>query len=790
MSVPDLPSGNVFFLSGPSSTGKSTFSKSIPGAIHLEGDQFLAVTELKFIHSHRGDALSVIKQTFKNQDPTLGQIFDLIRGKMKPEVTPLNQTAFDEAKASVKSLADDRWESVQKDGSRAIDPRKSQAIWQEVFITMLDEAVKLSRLGRTVIIDTVGMMGESPEVSAPDLKPVSPSLWVYKGIEIKQFLKYAAIDRVAQNVLSRNVAGDTRTPLYVLNQYAERFKKAEEGDSVVGQCDVGKLEQWMKRFAYMKHLSIVPSTNLEKVDQSIQEGKQKLTQSQIGEIEKEIQSDLISIKEKMGLSDTDKAVSLSYRAIRSEGIYPTPIMITDVDADKTKVESGLVPTLFLKGESVTPVHLEKRMEQYNVPAVSVAVIDHGKVVWAAGYGTACTTETRFQTASIGKPVTAMAIMKLVEEGKVNLDEDVNIYLTSWKLEGTKPGEKVTLRMLLSHTAGVNVGGFAGFSPNEALPPSTVDLLNGKHSSGGGEKIQVVQIPGSKWNYSGGGYLVLQQVIEDVVNKDKALSEKETFAQIIERMVFKPLGMVESSYSVPAAKAAAGHDQEGKPISGNYHLYPEQAAAGFWTTASDLAKILIEVQLSFKGEGKILGPQTTREMLTPQSGTEFSGGLGLGVKEMGDVTYFNHGGHNAGYHTMMVGFAGSGQGAIVMTNGENGEFLHRELIGSIAKAYNWGFRKPEPLVTTDANPATFGQYTGTYIVEGTNPVQQINISLRDGKLYSQNPVLPFECRLYPIGENQFKMVESDETYSFVLTRDEVVGLKSNLATNHTITKQRI
>ena len=256
-----------------------------------------------------------------------------------------------------------------------------------------------------------------------------------------------------------------------------------------------------------------------------------------------------------------------------------------------RVETGLIPRDGPKGKNPLAQNLIDRMHHYNVPGVSIAVIDNGTIDWARGYGFAdvgtnqkVDVDTLFQAASISKPVTAVAALHFVEEGKLALDEDVNRKLVSWKVpenEYTKT-EKVTLRRILSHSAGLTVHAVAGYAAGEPVP-SLIDILNGKKGTYS-EPVVVDFVPGSKMRYSGGGFCVLQQLLVDITGK--------SFPALMQETVLSKLGMSNSTFDQPLAAsesvyAATGYDEQGAPVRGRWRVYPEMAPAGLWTTSSDL-----------------------------------------------------------------------------------------------------------------------------------------------------------------------------------------------------------
>ncbi|KQW93763.1 hypothetical protein ASC94_14405 [Massilia sp. Root418] len=352
-----------------------------------------------------------------------------------------------------------------------------------------------------------------------------------------------------------------------------------------------------------------------------------------------------------------------------------------------RVEQGLLPAVSLEGAPPARRKLAEEMARLGVPGVSIAVIHGGEVEWAKGYGAvtpggaAVGTSTLFQAASISKPVAAMGALKLVEEGKLELDRDVNSYTTLWKLPKDADNNAVTLRQLLSHTAGTTVHGFPGYAAGAPVP-TLVQLLNGaKPANTGG--VHVNTRPGSRWRYSGGGYQVAQYVMTE--------RSKTPFTELMQDKVLKPLAMTDSTFAQPLpqpllARAALPHDRSGKPIPGGPHTYPEQAAAGLWTTPSDLAKFAIETRRSAAGQSNaVLSQAMTHLMLTPVMQNY---GLGLGTEGDGQNQSFGHGGSNAGYRARMTAYTERGDGVVVMTNGDSGSELADELVRAVAAEYGW------------------------------------------------------------------------------------------------------
>jgi CubicO group peptidase (beta-lactamase class C family) len=316
--------------------------------------------------------------------------------------------------------------------------------------------------------------------------------------------------------------------------------------------------------------------------------------------------------------------SLSVASLLAAACATTVPQDTSGSARIERVENGLLPGTIIKGQNAS-MKLADRMAFYKVPGVSIAVIDNGKLEWAKGYGVleagttkGVTIETRFQAASISKPVAAMAALALVDQGKLSLDENVNLKLTSWQVpenEFTRT-EKVTVRRLLSHSAGLTVHGFPGYAANEPVP-SLTQIFDGQKPPANTDPIRVDILPGKQFRYSGGGYTVLQQLMIDVTGKP--------FPSLMQELLLSKIGMTHSRFDQPLAKelepvAAAGHLPTAAVIRGRWHTYPEMAAAGLWTTPSDLALFAIELMESVQGKSnRVLSQEMSTQMLTKQSG---------------------------------------------------------------------------------------------------------------------------------------------------------------------------
>ena len=378
--------------------------------------------------------------------------------------------------------------------------------------------------------------------------------------------------------------------------------------------------------------------------------------------------------------------------------------------------------------------LRDRITADRVLGISIAVIHNGEIEWAQGFGVAqldgapVTAETLFQSGSISKPVAAMAALRLVQEGKLSLDTDVNQALTSWKIppSAAAPGAVVTLRDLLNHTAGLTVHGFPGYAAGTPIP-TLVQILNGEQPANTAP-VRLEAPPGSRSKYSGGGYTVLQQLLIDVSH--------EQFAKIMRDAVLAPIGMIRSTYEQPLpvelrAGAATPYNADGTPVAGGPHTYPEMAAAGLWTTPTDLACYVIEIQRSLRGDANhVLSVEMTKQMLAIGQGNY---GLGLVIGGSPENPYYSHGGINAGFENSLVAYQRTGEGAVVMTNTQGGQQLADAVIRSIASVYGWPNFHPIVRASITVDPAVLATYVGVYEL---TPTLSIAITLENGQLMEQ------------------------------------------------------
>jgi CubicO group peptidase (beta-lactamase class C family) len=459
----------------------------------------------------------------------------------------------------------------------------------------------------------------------------------------------------------------------------------------------------------------------------------------------------------------------------------SPATSNEIRARIQRVENGLIPYpgIVVKGHPLRPAALIERMKAYRVPGLSLAVINDYEIEWTEAYGikdigtsAPVGLGTLFQAASISKPVAAAAALSYVERGLLGLDEDVNRWLRSWKVPQNQRTRKepVTLRRLLSHTAGVTVRGFRGYGAGEPLP-TLRQILDGAKPANS-PRVIVDSAVGERYRYSGGGYTILQQLLVDVLNRP--------FPEIMRRTVFERLGMDRSAYSQPlpeslADQAASGHRPNGSAVPGRWHTYPEMAAAGLWTTPADLAGFAVEIMLAGKGESdRLLSKPMIDQMLTP---VKEDVGLGLFVEGEGQALRFFHSGGNEGFACYLTAFSERGQGAVIMTNGDLGGDLIQEILHSLSTEYQWPAYRPLERTVVSIPANELAALEGVYQFA---PADKLTVSAEDGVLFVEpvfvHPTGKGRCEFFAESKAVFFSAETDATLIFSRDyRGRVTGL---------------
>jgi CubicO group peptidase (beta-lactamase class C family) len=438
----------------------------------------------------------------------------------------------------------------------------------------------------------------------------------------------------------------------------------------------------------------------------------------------------------------------------------------------SRIENGLESNLEIqyKDSVIQSIYnIEERMRELNIPGVSIAVINDGEIEWAKGYGFAdssenrkVTTETLFQAGSISKPVAATRALQLVEQGTFDLDENVNNYLSSWKLPDNEftEKEKVTLRRILNHTAGLTVWGFPGYVKGDTIPVIS-EILDGK---GNTDPVRVYKEPGEGWRYSGGGYTIMQLMVTDV--------EQKQFPEVMYENVLNPLGMKSSTYENPLPEkyhqvAATGYHSDSNPVEGKWHTYPEMAAAGLWTTPSELILWGKEIQQILQSqEDGLLKTKTVNEMLTPN---EDSQGLGPYVLDLS----FGHGGSDEGFRAELLVWKETANAVVIMVNSNNGGTIMREIMHSIVREYNLPDYSHSKRVFKEQSEEQLSKFVGNYdFLE----YGKASIIVKEDGLELDADIAEEPVFLWPDSDSTFFSKNSGQRFKFTFKDDTVASMK--------------
>lgn len=430
-----------------------------------------------------------------------------------------------------------------------------------------------------------------------------------------------------------------------------------------------------------------------------------------------------------------------------------------------KVEAGIPNRSYIAGDSTWTI--EERMEHYGVPGVSIAVIHNGKIAWTKGYGvmnkeddSPVTEQTLFQASLLSMPVTAYGALRLVEQDKVTLDENINSYLKSWQLpdnEFTKE-RKATIKNLLNGTSGINLHAILGYSTGESVP-TLVEVLNGI-SPAKNEPVTVNKEP--ELDILAGAYTIIQQMMIDI--------EAEKFPELMDELVLQPLEMNSSTFnqtlsSEQLTMAATGYLTDGSMVKGKRYIYPTMAANGLWTTAEDIAKFIINIQQTLKDNStKSLSKDMTAQMFTTSGykskyWPNFKYGLGLSIENKKKDIYFGHHGWNRGFFNLMTAHRDKGYGVVVLTNSTIPAFNH-EVIRSVAMAYEWDNYVPVHQ-KMEIKQSLVNKITGRYMENG----RVVEVFQKDNLLFTKN-ILDVEAEeLVKVSDSNFVRRNSSRLIQF-------------------------
>lgn len=440
-----------------------------------------------------------------------------------------------------------------------------------------------------------------------------------------------------------------------------------------------------------------------------------------------------------------------------------------LDERISRIENGLQSNLQIQYADSLSIHyynIEERMKELGIPGVSIAVMNNGNIEWAKGYGIAdslenrkVTTKTLFQAGSISKPVAATRALQLMEQGLIDLDSNVNTYLSSWKLPDNEftEKEKVTTRRILNHTAGLTISGFKGYVKGESIP-SVIEILDGK---GNTDSVRVYKEPGKGWRYSGGGYTIMQHMITDI--------EQKQFPEIMQKYVLNPLGMKSSTYENPLPEkyhtiAATGYNFDGTQVEGKWFTYPEMAAAGLWTTPSELIVWGKEIQQTLQTQKDgLLQTKTVNEMLTPNDDDQ-----GLGPYVLKHT--FGHGGADEGFRADLTAWKETPNVVVIMVNSQTGNVIIKEILLSIAQEYNLPGITPRTRVFKEQSKKELARFAGNYHFPKNGDAK---IVINDNGLELTGEMFSGSIFLLPKNDSTFFNKNTGTYYKFQFEKDSIV-----------------
>lgn len=406
------------------------------------------------------------------------------------------------------------------------------------------------------------------------------------------------------------------------------------------------------------------------------------------------------------------------------------------------VEQGLRQPVVFENETVPTFSVMERLAFYKVPGLSFALIDNGKVAWSNGYGTLSSSSdkpvnrnTVFQAASIAKPVTAFAAMRMHDAGKININQPIKTYLKSYKLptEQANTDELINFEHLLNHSSGLSAGGYMGYAQGDAIPTDLQTLLGQVPANT--KPVAVELAAGSQVMYSGAGYTVVEVALQDIFDKP--------FEQLMDTWVLQPLNMQHSSFAMAYpqqadVEIALGHDSAGVVIEGGWRVHPEQAAAGLWSTSADLANLAVELTKGYHGKSEFISPRSARKMLASVKPDEDLSGYFGGQPAMTFVTdgegerfLFKHNGGNLGYRSFMIMYPETGDGAVFLANSDAGFSVGFDMIRAAAAVYNWPDYKAKTYNKRKVDESLQSRLFGDYVFENGLQVSLIKSQLADG-----------------------------------------------------------
>lgn len=460
---------------------------------------------------------------------------------------------------------------------------------------------------------------------------------------------------------------------------------------------------------------------------------------------------LLAIAASISLTSCSVSGTKSEATLRAASVCFSTNSSADI---KAQFENGIVSKTIFTNKEESLSSIEERLEDLNIPSLSLAVMNGGIIEWSAIYNSPSNKalidcNTRYQVASLSKPVTVMAAIRMQSNGYIDLNENIENYLKSYKLPKGKQtkGAPITIKNTLDHSSGINSGGFLGYQQGSPIP-SDIEILKGnKHSNSA--PLSVVSKPGVQLAYSGTAYTLAQVALKDIFKKD--------FSSIMDKWILSPLGMENSSYRSPdissinqpnskiqAISIAKGHDSDGKEIEGGWRVHPELAAAGMWSNANDMATFMLEIYKGYQGKSTLFSQSEIKQMLENEKDGHVYGFI---LNHEGDDITLTHFGGNVGYRAGMTISLKTGDGLVYLLNSENGAALGNQLMMTASKLYDWSSFKQIIKTKREAKIEILKSLVGNYLwneqlalsISYEDEHQQISLHFPNGDQYKLTPI---------------------------------------------------
>jgi len=421
---------------------------------------------------------------------------------------------------------------------------------------------------------------------------------------------------------------------------------------------------------------------------------------------------------------------------------------TPAKNQKAQLENGIRGKVKFLEEPENFSSIANTMKESKIPALSLAVINEGEVEWSETYQNAdflgeqpLDSTSVFQAASLSKPVTFLAALRMYAAGEIALDTNIQVYLKDYQLPQGKqtPENPVTFRNIFSHTSGISPGGYQGYARDLPMP-SDISILRGEEGANT-PAIKVVTPPNEVLRYSGGAYTLAELALQDYFAAD--------FSGIMQKWILEPVGMEHSTFTQPfpvadSNKVAKGYTYAGKRVEGAWRNHPEQAAAGLWSNASDMAKILVEVYRAYQGKESVFSKADIEAILSHERDNHV---YGFFVERSEDDIAITHYGGNAGYRTGMTISLTSGKGLVYLTNSDNGGLLGNTLLLSAAQVYGWKHFTQEKVHRSEVSSEVLRGLVGEYkwnkevdlSIEFDESAKHISLFFPNGDEYKLTPI---------------------------------------------------